>query len=364
MTDPQNRRSAAAGPFVQTADARPAPVRRGPVIITDDLEPLAETPAEALPPDDAEHPAGDGAAARAIKAAAGGRGSVLGGLFWAAVAGLVGLGLSVAAWDFVAGLVTRNPVLGTAAGVLSAVVALGLLLFVVRELIATARLGRVDAIREGAVQAVEAGDHARSAQTVRALRRLYRGRRDMDWGMAQLRGREGDVLDAAALIAEAETALMTPLDPRAEATVAAAARSVAMITALVPVTLIDVLSALAINLRMIRSVAEIYGGRAGWLGSWRLLKAVAGHLIATGVVAMGDDLLGPLVGGGVLAKLSRRFGEGLVNGALTARVGAAAIEVCRPLPFSVRPKPSPRALVARALTSLADRGAADARPQA
>jgi putative membrane protein len=111
---------------------------------------------------------------------------------------------------------------------------------------------------------------------------------------------------------------------------------------------------------MIRAVAEIYGGRAGWLGSWRLLKAVAGHLVATGAVAMGDDLLGPLVGGGVLAKLSRRFGEGLVNGALTARVGAAAIEVCRPLPFIARPRPSGRALAAQALRGIVGgRGSGD-----
>ena len=56
-----------------------------------------------------------------------------------------------------------------------------------------------------------------------------------------------------------------------------------------------------------------------------------------------------LLGGGVLAKLSRRFGEGLVNGALTARVGVAAIEVCRPLPFTALPRPKARNLIGRAL---------------
>ena len=42
---------------------------------------------------------------------------------------------------------------------------------------------------------------------------------------------------------------------------------------------------------------------------------------ATGAVAAGDDLIHTVAGGGVLAKVSRRFGEGVVNGALTARVG-------------------------------------------
>jgi len=103
-------------------------------------------------------------------------------------------------------------------------------------------------------------------------------------------------------------------------------------------------------------VAEIYGGRSGVLGSWRLTRAVFAHLVATGAVAAGDDLLEPVLGGSVLSKLSRRFGEGVVNGALSARVGVAAMEVCRPLPFSERHKPSVRGIVAGALGGLFSRG--------
>ncbi|MEY8842553.1 DUF697 domain-containing protein, partial [Cribrihabitans sp. XS_ASV171] len=106
---------------------------------------------------------------------------------------------------------------------------------------------------------------------------------------------------------------------------------------------------------MIRRIAEIYGGRAGTLGSWRLTRAVFAHLVATGAVAAGDDLIEPILGGSVLSKLSRRFGEGLVNGALSARVGVAAMEVCRPLPFSPRHRPSVRAVIGRALKGLIPR---------
>ncbi len=76
------------------------------------------------------------------------------------------------------------------------------------------------------------------------------------------------------------------------------------------------------------------------------------HLAATGAVAVGDDLVGSTLGGGVLSKLSRRFGEGLINGALTARVGITAIELCRPLPFEAEPKPRVATTVRRALTGL------------
>lgn len=153
----------------------------------------------------------------------------------------------------------------------------------------------------------------------------------------------------------AERELLAPLDAAARREVEAASRQVAMVTALVPLALADVFAALTANLRMIRRIAEIYGGRSGTLGSWRVTKTVLSHLVATGAVAVGDDLIGSVAGGSVLAKLSRRFGEGMVNGALTARVGVSAIEVCRPLPFSAERCPSVTSLVKRSLTGLFDK---------
>ena len=145
---------------------------------------------------------------------------------------------------------------------------------------------------------------------------------------------------------------MAPLDAAARREIETAARQVATVTALVPLAFADVLAALTANLRMIRRIAEIYGGRSGVLGSWRLTRAVMAHLVATGAVAVGDDMLEPLLGGGLLGKLSRRFGEGLVNGALTARVGVAAMQVCRPLPFGPDKTPSARGIVRTALAGL------------
>ena len=119
-----------------------------------------------------------------------------------------------------------------------------------------------------------------------------------------------------------------------------------------PLALADVAAALLANLRMIRRLAEIYGGRAGAIGGWRLARTVMTHLVATGAVSAGDDLIHTVAGGGALARLSRRFGEGVVNGALTARVGIAAMEVCRPLPFLSQPRPRVTGLLSRALKGL------------
>jgi putative membrane protein len=47
-----------------------------------------------------------------------------------------------------------------------------------------------------------------------------------------------------------------------------------------------------------------------------------------------------MLGHGLAAKLSQRLGEGILNGLLTARLGLAAIEVTRPLPFAALPRPA------------------------
>ena len=184
---------------------------------------------------------------------------------------------------------------------------------------------------------------------------LYSDREETRWGRERFAERRGDLFDADAILALAEDEVLAPLDVAAQAEVEAAARQVAMVTALVPLALADVVTALASSLRMIRRVAEIYGGRSGFWGGWRLTQAVFTHLVATGAVAAGDDLLEPVLGGSVLSKLSRRFGEGLVNGALSARVGVVAMEVCRPLPFSGRHRPSVRVIVTNALRGLFSR---------
>ncbi|MEY4984443.1 MAG: hypothetical protein RIR62_2709 [Pseudomonadota bacterium] len=261
--------------------------------------------------------------------------------------------LSVAVWDFVTGLLARNSALGFIAMLLLAAAVLAATLLALREALAFARLARLDHLRAEVAAASDLSSARRVAGRIRAL---YAGRPDAAWALARLKDRDGDVLDADALIRLTEAELMAPLDAAALRAVEGAARQVATVTALVPLALADVAAALFANLRMICQIAEIYGGRSGTFGSWRLLRRVFGHLLATGAVALTDDLIGSLAGGGVLSKISRRFGEGVVNGALTARVGLAAMEVCRPMPFAALPRPGVTQTVSRALAGLVQRG--------
>jgi len=335
----------------------PSPTgRKGPVLI--ELEtPGALTPAEAPPVPEAT--GGRGAAMQRLALASAGRGSALGRFLLASALSLIGFLASVAAWNFVTGLLARNAFLGWTAAALFCAFLLAVLLIVLREVMAYSRLARLDAIRAGAAAAIAAHDLPAARRVADRMAALYSGRADLAWGLDRFAAHRGDVLDAETLVALAETELLVPLDQAVRREIEAAARQVAAVTALVPLALADVATALVANIRMIRRIAEIYGGRGGAFGSWRLLRSVMTHLVATGAVAVGDDLIHSVAGGGLLAKLSRRFGEGVINGALTARVGVAAMDVCRPLPFASAPRPRVSNLVTRGLRGLFGAGKPD-----
>lgn len=328
---------------------------KGPVLIDlDDAKP-AHPDAAPVVPDLSEPPQGQ--AMQHVAAIATKRPSRLARWFWGLTLTLTGFIVSLAAWDYVNSLLARSPVLGGIATALIALLCAVLAVIALRELAAFGRLRKLDRIQHSAKEARTSDKLADARDVVGQLQQLYANRDDTAWGRAELKSRETEILDASGLLGLAETALLAPLDAQAQREVEAAARQVATVTAIVPLALADLFTALTANLRMIRRIAQIYGGRAGTLGSWRLTRTVLTHLVATGAVAVGDDLIGSVAGGGVLSKVSRRFGEGVVNGALTARVGIAAIEVCRPLPFEAVRKPSVSGLVSRALSGLFGRSA-------
>ncbi|MCH8467783.1 MAG: TIGR01620 family protein [Roseinatronobacter sp.] len=328
---------------------------RKPLLIEDPLAPV-DDPASAPPPpeEDDAAPGPNGRAMQLALRAAGRRLPLWARLGWSALGGLVLLGASVWAWDFVTGLMARVPILGALALALLGIVGLAALGLAAREIAALRRLRRLDALRARASAARLAPDSHPAAHLAKDLMALYAPRPDMRWPCARLADTLPDQLDGPGKLDLTETTLLAPLDKEACREIEAAARQVALLTALIPLALVDMLAALATNLRMIRRIAEIYGGRAGGLGSLRLARGVILHLLATGAVAVGEDMVSALASGSMLSKLSRRFGEGVVNGALTARLGIAALEVCRPMPFHTQPRPSTSAMMRRAVSGLFD----------
>ena len=274
------------------------------------------------------------------------RGWRWGSILLAAVGGLVGLASAMWMHDLVREMMARQDWIGwTTIGLLGLAV-LALLMIILREAAGLARLGRLGRLRHEAYAAALEGDKALALDVVRRLKRLYHGRKDLGWGLARLAEHEADILDAAELLRLSERTLVAPLDSIARSIVAASAKRVSVVTAVSPGALIDMLFVASENLRMLRRLATLYGARPGTLSLLKLARMVVTHIVLTGGIALGDDVIQQLVGHGLTAKLSARLGEGLFNGALTTRIGLAAIDVCRPLPYIEVQRPRFRELVA------------------
>lgn len=327
-----------------------------PVLI--ELDATSPSPAEAPPIDESDAPTGQAMQTMATLATR--RPSTLGRWFWRLLLSMILFFLTISVWNFVTALVAQNPILGWIAVAFVAVFSIVCLMIILREWAALARLTRIDTLHREAERLMAENDLAGARGFIKKLEALYGGREDTRWSRQKLAEASTEAFDADTLLIFAEDTLITPLDVQATREIESASRQVATATALVPLAFADVLVALTTNLRMIRRICEIYGGRSGALGGWRLTRAVITHLVATGAVAVGDDLISSVGGGHLVSKISRRFGEGLVNGALTARVGIAAMEVCRPLPFSEGKKPRVTGVIRRALTGLFDRAPDDA----
>ena len=263
--------------------------------------------------------------------------------------------IAIGFWKFAQNLLEQNLLLGVGFSVILLIFGITVTGFITAEFMALHRLRKIEHFKISIKEVNRENNLTQARAITEQLRKLYKSRDEMRWTISRFDEQAKDQLDAEGQLALAETILMAPLDKLAQKEIERSVRQVSTITALVPLALVDVTAALVCNLRMIRRIAQVYGGRSGLLGSWRLFGKVTSHLIATGAMAIGDDWLGSVLGGSLFSKLSRRFGEGIINGALTARVGRAAMDICRPMPFHNTLKPRVSELLRDALTGLFDR---------
>jgi putative membrane protein len=299
---------------------------------------IVEEPAPIEPPPAVAGEAGTDAAAdapmaRPTLADLGRRGLRWGTLLVSALAGAAALG--AAAWfaRLVSAALVREDWVGWLTLALLLTAAIAILMLLLRELVGFSRLSRLNRIKADIARAIADRDAKRERKAALRLAALYARRPEQAWSVRRFREHARDVHDAGELLALADREMVAPLDAQARRLITRSAKRVATVTAMSPMALIAVSFVLIENLRLLRRLAALYGGRPGFFGLMRLAHLVLGHLLATGGVALTDDLLGQFLGQDILRRLSRRLGEGAFNGALTARIGIAAIDVIRPLPY-------------------------------
>ncbi len=262
-----------------------------------------------------------------------------GGLFWSAASALVSLALGLWFDRLITDLFTRSQTLGWIGAALVAALVLSLLVLAGREVAAVLRQKHIAKMHAHFARAREADDRDDARKLTRDLVTLYALRPETARARAHLSELTTEIVDGRDLIDIAERELMSALDDKAQREIARAAKRVSVVTAISPRAIVDLLFVAGQAFRLVRKISEIYGGRPGMLGFFRLLKSVGAHLAITGGMAAGDSLVQQVLGHGVASRISARLGEGVLNGLLTARVGLSAMAVCRPLPFAVRKAP-------------------------
>jgi putative membrane protein len=295
---------------------------------------------------------GSAAIARPTLADLGRRGVRWGMLLASALAGAALLGAGAWFARLVSAALVREDWIGWATLALLLVGAFAGLMLALRELVGMSRLARLNRLRTDAARALAERDRKRERAAALRLAGLYARRAEHTWRVRTFREHARDVHDAGELLALADRDLLAPLDAAARRLVTQSAKRVATVTALSPMVFIAVSYVLVENLRLLRALAALYGGRPGFFGVLRLAQLVFAHIVATGGIAMTDDLLGQFVGQDLLRRLSRRLGEGAFNGALTARIGIAAIDVIRPLPYLAAKRPRVRDVLGEVLRPL------------
>lgn len=293
------------------------------------------------------------------------RGIHWGGLLAAAAGALASLALSLWFAHFVSIALARQDWVGWLALTLLCLMLLAGTAIALREVVGFMRLGRLGRIKRDAAAALREGNLGLERASVRRIAEMLGSRADLQWNLARMREHERDVRDPGDLARLTERELLAPLDTQARRVVAGAVKRVSVATAISPAAVFAVGWVLIENLRLLRALAAIYGGRPGWIATARLGRMVVTHIIATGGLALTDDLLGQFLGQDLVRRLSRRLGEGIFNGALTARIGAAAVDVIRPLPFlEARPVRARDFLREVTRRSAADTGARSSRTTA
>ena len=263
-----------------------------------------------------------------------------GGLFISAFIGLTSLIISAWAWSLIEELFLRSHLLGVIGLTLLGIITLCVCVFLGREVRSLLKQNKITTLHNAFTQAYQGDDVKQARACINDLCKIYVNQPETARARALMSDYCQQIINGRDLIDLAERNIVALLDTQAQQEIATAAKRVSVVTAISPRAIFDVLFVTGQAVMLMRRIAEIYGGRPGLLGFFKLARSVGAHLAVTGAVAVGDTLMQQIVGHGLASRVSAKLGEGFVNGLLTARVGLSAMLVCRPMNFTTQKQPS------------------------
>jgi len=238
---------------------------------------------------------------------------------------------------FVLGIFLWSNIAGIAVGALLAAALVAGVIWIVDELRRMYGMKAADRFRWRAARLRGSTSRGEAIAIVNAVAPSLGGNEAARAGLVRLQSyirashSDADVLDL--FVRE----VLDPLDRQAAARISRAARDTAIGVAASPVGLLVAVIGIARALRMIREIATIYGLRPGTFGSLRLLKRVlldgAGFASADLASDAWTEIIGGL-GSRVTGMVSGKLGEGVFAAVRMTRLGLAAMQACRPVPFA------------------------------
>ncbi|MBQ4848983.1 TIGR01620 family protein [Pseudoalteromonas sp. MMG012] len=129
-----------------------------------------------------------------------------------------------------------------------------------------------------------------------------------------------------------QNTLLKSQDEQAKALINAHATTSAMLVALSPMALLDMLAVLWRGVHLVEKLSQHYGIPLGYRSRITLYRLLLKQMVFAGAAELVSDLASTSLGAELLTKLSARAAQGLSAGVFTARLGYKAMEICRPLP--------------------------------
>jgi len=106
----------------------------------------------------------------------------------------------------------------------------------------------------------------------------------------------------------------------------------ALLVALSPIALVDMMAVLWRGTKLIKQIGRIYGIGFGYASRIKLYRMLIKQVMFVGSAELVSDLAATALSAELLGKLSGRAAQGVSAGIFTARIGYKAMELSRPLP--------------------------------
>ena len=126
--------------------------------------------------------------------------------------------------------------------------------------------------------------------------------------------------------------LLITQDTQAKKLINRFATESALLVALSPLALVDMMAVLWRGTKLIEQIGKIYGIGFGYASRIKLYRMLIKQVMFVGSAELISDLAATALSAELLGKLSGRAAQGVSAGIFTARIGYKAMELSRPLP--------------------------------